>query len=94
MPVIDVNTSKVRSEGSKLGQVASQFSKSITQVYEARDSLGSQWSGQDAEKYKSKLDAFREPLDTLQKALKAYSEFIESSATAYEKQQQNIAEAI
>lgn len=94
MPVIDVATAKLRTEASQLNQVAQQFSQSINQIYEARDELGNGWKGSDAEKYKAKLDSFREPLTSLQKSFVAYSEFISESASAYDEQQQNIASAI
>lgn len=94
MPVIDIDTSRVKSEGQKLGQVANEFNNSINSIYDAKDRLGSGWKGTDAEKYKAKLEEFREPLNNLKKALTAYSEFITESAAAYDKQQENISSSI
>lgn len=80
---IKVDTGTIAEVAKKIGVLKQQYFESYSKVYELFEQLDSSWNGVDNDKYRERLNEFRNDFKDLEDKLQDYIKFLDEAIEKY-----------
>lgn len=90
MARIMADPAKMESFAKRVDTAAADFQTNYKQMYNVIDNLKSAWTGRDNQEYANKINEYKGDFDAMFKAIESYKDFLNQSAAAYRKAQDEI----
>lgn len=88
---IKVNTGDINKAAQYIEGYIEEYKGSYEKVYSICAEVDAKWDGTDNDKYKSRLEEFRNDFQDLEKKLEDYVDFLRTAVREYEEAQSKLA---
>lgn len=88
--IIKVTPQKLRSAAGDISSLASDYKSLYTKLYQEADGMNSSWDAADNVAYIKRIKEFEEDFKAMYDLMMDYVDYLETSAAAYEKTQDDV----
>lgn len=90
---IQVDPAQLNSTASRIDSQVAEYRKLYNKLFSDTAAMKAAWQGKDNQAFTNQIEGFRQDFDLMAKLMDEYSQFLKTSATTYQKAQEDTVSA-